>query len=99
MIFAVNNVIQRHLEKKLILSVSGGVDSTVLLYILKELNADVVVVHFNHQQRSESIIEAEYVKTLASTFQYPFEYFELSITKDFHNEAHQQRRFYLLEMA
>ena len=99
MIFAVNNVIQRHLEKKLIVSVSGGVDSTVLLYILKELNAEIVVVHFNHQQRSESIIEAEYVKTLASTFQYPFEYFELSITKDFHNEAHQQRRFYLLEMA
>lgn len=83
MIFAVNNVIQRHLEKKLILSVSGGVDSTVLLYILKELNADIVVVHFNHQQRSESIIEAEYVKTLASTFQYPLNILNYQLQKIF----------------
>lgn len=99
MLFAVNNVIKAHVEKKLILAVSGGVDSTVLLYLLKALNANVVVVHFNHQQRAESIMEAEYVKSLAQTFDYPYEYFELSIEKDFHNEAHQQRRTHLLAVA
>ncbi|NMA04798.1 MAG: tRNA lysidine(34) synthetase TilS [Acholeplasmataceae bacterium] len=99
MLFKVKNVITLHLEKKIVLSVSGGVDSTVLLYLLKELNADLVVVHFNHQQRQESILEAEYVKMLADKFGYPFEYFKLDIKEDFHNEAHNQRRFHLINVA
>lgn len=99
MLFKVKNVINSHFEKKIILSVSGGVDSTVLLYLLKELNADLVIVHFNHQQREESVVEAEYVKMLSNKFGYPFEYFELDIKEDFHNEAHNQRRSLLINVA
>lgn len=99
MLFKVKNVINSHLKNKIILSVSGGVDSTVLLYLLKDLNADLVVVHFNHQQRPESVLEAEYVKALSKKFNYPFEYFELDIKEDFHNEAHNQRRFHLINIA
>lgn len=99
MLFKVKNVINLHLDKKIILSVSGGVDSTVLLYLLKELNADLVIVHFNHQQRKESVLEAEYVKALSKEFNYPFEYFELDIKEDFHNEAHNQRRVHLMNVA
>ena len=99
MLFKVNNVIKSHLKKKLILSVSGGVDSTVLLYALHALNADIVVVHFNHMKRAESTLEAEYVRSLAETFNYPFEYFELEILEDFHNQAHTQRRFHLMNVA
>ncbi len=99
MLFKVKNVINSHLKNKIILSVSGGVDSTVLLYLLKELNADLVIVHFNHQQRPESALEAEYVKTLSEKFGFPFEYFELDIKENFHNEAHNQRRFHLINVA
>ncbi len=99
MLFNVKNVINSHLKNKIILSVSGGVDSTVLLYLLKELNADLVIVHFNHQQRPESALEAEYVKTLSEKFGFPFEYFELDIKENFHNEAHNQRRFHLINVA
>lgn len=99
MLNAVNNVIQPHLKKKLILSVSGGVDSTVLFYLLHNLKANLVIVHFNHQQRDASILEAEYVKSLANKYDYPFEYIELSIDEDFHNQAHHLRKAHLIDIA
>ncbi|NLZ31433.1 MAG: tRNA(Ile)-lysidine synthetase, partial [Methanomicrobiales archaeon] len=47
----VSKILAPHKKKKIVISVSGGIDSLVLLDILMELNYSLVVVNFNHQQR------------------------------------------------
>lgn len=50
--------------KKLLLAVSGGVDSMVLLYLFKQLNFDVAVAHCNFNLRgTESDGDETFVKT------------------------------------
>jgi tRNA(Ile)-lysidine synthetase-like protein len=48
-------------EEKLILSISGGVDSMVCSYILERLKIDYVCVHINYTNREENKLEEEYV--------------------------------------
>ena len=46
----------------IIVSLSGGVDSMVILYILKMLNViDVIAVHLDYRNRSETGLEAEFI--------------------------------------
>jgi tRNA(Ile)-lysidine synthetase-like protein len=53
-------------DKKVLVAVSTGIDSSVLLDILiknkETLNIEIVVAHVNHQRREESEKEAEYIK-------------------------------------
>jgi tRNA(Ile)-lysidine synthetase-like protein len=53
-----------HLDKKVtyILSLSGGVDSMVLSYLLKVNNFKFVVVHISYQNRPECELEKEFLK-------------------------------------
>ncbi len=70
----VSEQLREHLSAnpKLIIGVSGGADSMALLYVLKKLNADAVVVHINYQQRGkESDKDQELVEQLS--FQWGFE--------------------------
>ena len=99
MINSVNDLLKDHKNEKIVVSVSGGVDSLVLFFILLNLGYDLVLVHFNHQKRDNSILEADYLKTLCEELNVPFEYFILDIKKDFHNEAHHLRKKYLTEVA
>ncbi|WP_130735139.1 tRNA lysidine(34) synthetase TilS [Flavobacterium sp. J27] len=73
--------IQQHLErnfsfikgKRLLLAVSGGIDSMVLLSICKKLQLDVGVAHCNFQLRgSESETDARFVEEKANVLQIPF---------------------------
>lgn len=54
-------------NKKVLVGVSGGIDSMVLLTILEKLqdkyNFKIVVGHVNHKKRQESEIEEEYIKS------------------------------------
>ncbi len=65
-----NNLVNFNFDKNkpLVLSVSTGVDSMVLLDILYKLNLDIIVVHFNHNKREQSkeeeIFINEYCKNL-----------------------------------
>lgn len=57
--------------ERVMVGVSGGVDSVVLLHILKELSADrgweISVAHFNHQLRGRaSEVDEQFVANLAS---------------------------------
>jgi tRNA(Ile)-lysidine synthase len=56
----------------ILVGVSGGPDSLCLLDLLVRAQKDVFVAHFNHQLRSESDDEAEYVKTQAARYGLPF---------------------------
>lgn len=63
--------------EKLLVAVSGGVDSVVLLHVLHELAAThhwpLIVAHFNHQLRgSASDRDEQFVADLSATFQLPF---------------------------
>ncbi len=92
-------LLNEHQNNKIIISVSGGVDSLVLFYLMHELKFDLVLVHFNHQQREASNDEALYLKDLTSKLNIPFEYFVLDIKNDFHNQAHHLRKKHLKEVA
>ena len=62
--------------EKLVVAVSGGVDSVCLLYILaslrKQLEIDLHIAHLNHQLRGkDSAADARYVSTLAKRLGIP----------------------------
>ncbi len=59
---------------KLIVAVSGGVDSVVLLDMLVRTGKhDLVVAHFDHGIRSDSSLDADFVSGLAEKYRLPFE--------------------------
>ena len=97
----VNTVLEPYKNKKLILSVSGGVDSLVLFDLLYQLKYHFVVVHFNHQQREQSDIEAKYIKELCEKNNIKFECFLLEVDKgaNFQSEASNLRREHLIQVA
>ena len=70
-----------HIEKeelfgrhdKLLLTVSGGLDSIVLLHLMHEMEMDCVVAHCNFRLRGEDSEGDEvFVQKLAETYNYPF---------------------------
>ncbi|MBU1141272.1 MAG: tRNA lysidine(34) synthetase TilS [Firmicutes bacterium] len=87
-------------KSTLILSVSGGVDSMVLLSVLLNSLYKLVVVHFNHLKRDESVIEKDLVESFCQKNEIPFHYYTISIKSgNFHHQAHQMRIHYLNEVA
>ncbi|MCC7362740.1 MAG: tRNA lysidine(34) synthetase TilS [Dehalococcoidia bacterium] len=57
-------------------AVSGGPDSVACLLILNELRArfgyDIIVAHFDHQLRPDSVADLQWVSDLASRLELPF---------------------------
>jgi tRNA(Ile)-lysidine synthase len=59
---------------KIIVAVSGGIDSCVLLFLLHELNFNCVVVHCNFSLRNEeSDNDENFVKELSKEYHFEFE--------------------------
>jgi len=63
---------------RVLVAVSGGIDSVVLLHLLKRLDDEyrlnLVVAHLNHSMRGEEAVrDAEFVEELASFSDLPFE--------------------------
>jgi tRNA(Ile)-lysidine synthase len=57
---------------RLIVGVSGGIDSVLLLYLLHQANINCVVAHVNFQLRGEeSERDMQFVEILADKFNYP----------------------------
>ncbi len=87
-------------KSTLILSVSGGVDSMVMLTLLLQGPYKIVVVHFNHLKRDASYIEKDLVENYCQKYEIPFHYYTISVKGgNFHHNAHQMRMFYLNEVA
>lgn len=54
---------------KYVVAVSGGVDSVVLLDLLsKEKNYELLVAHFDHGIRQDSVLDADFVSSLANKY-------------------------------
>ena len=60
----------------ILVGVSGGVDSVVLLHLLQAINDDtrpkISVAHINHQLRDESDSDEKFVRKLAESYRIPF---------------------------
>lgn len=84
----------------LVLSVSGGIDSMVMLHMLKDSPYQIVVTHFNHLKRDQSIIEKDLVENFCKTHEIPFHYYTIKVKEgNFHHQAHILREHYLNEVA
>ncbi|MGM0167825.1 tRNA(Ile)-lysidine synthetase [Enterococcus sp. AZ135] len=59
-------------DKKILLAVSTGVDSMVLLHLLEQQGVNIGIAHVNHQLRSESKKEAEFIQDYCEARQLPF---------------------------
>lgn len=81
-----------------LVSVSGGVDSMVLLHALKELKP--IVVHFNHHVRKESIKDEQLVSSFCLNEGLAFFKDDIIVASgNFQSEAHHQRQNKLIQIA
>jgi tRNA(Ile)-lysidine synthetase-like protein len=65
LINSIKKNIEKNIEKnskKCLISLSGGVDSMVLISILKYLNYEIVALHINYNNRDESTNEEEFLE-------------------------------------
>jgi len=86
MIYKVSEFIHKHQlfekDSKLLVAVSGGVDSVVLLHLLQSLHYNCVVAHCNfHLRGAESDRDADFVKTQAEIYGIKFLRADFDTTK------------------
>lgn len=79
---------------KIVIGVSGGIDSMVLLNILHNLKYNIVIAHVNHNVRIESNDELLFVKNYANTLNIPFETTTLPKIENTNFEAEARRLRY-----
>lgn len=84
--------------QKLLVAVSGGVDSMVLLHALKDLSP--TVVHINHHKRVEAIEDETLVTSFCIQEQLTYFIKHIDVNKgNFQAEAHALRQSIYLEIA
>lgn len=89
----------------IVVAVSGGIDSVVLLHMLKQEGFEqCVVAHVDHQLRETSAKDAEFVAELADDYGYAFEQktvniAELAVGKNVEAVGREQRYGFFQEIA
>lgn len=64
----------KNIKEPLILSLSGGVDSMVLLFIIKRiLQKDLIAIHINYNNRPETNLEEQYLREYCENMDITFE--------------------------
>jgi len=84
---------------KLIAAISGGVDSCVLLHMLKAEDHELVVSHFDHRMRDDSDTDSRFVERLAETYDLDFELGESSQKLTSEAEAREARWDFLRKVS
>ena len=76
---------QQHIRvdgEKIIIGLSGGMDSVCLFHVLKDLGASLEAVHVNHQIRGEEAIRDElFAKELCAQYNIPFRGYRFDVPK------------------
>ncbi len=88
-------------NKPIVLAISGGVDSMVLLDVFLTLNKKVILAHVNHKKRKESDTEEASLKALATKKKIPFEAFTIEgpLEGNFQEASRQKRYAFFKEVA
>jgi len=81
---------------KYVAAISGGVDSMVLLFLLSQLNADVVVAHYDHGIRPNSKTDRLLVQRAAKNYGMVFEYAEGKLGPDASEDTARRARYEFL---
>ncbi|CAM1351207.1 tRNA lysidine(34) synthetase TilS [Tenacibaculum insulae] len=69
-------------EKKLLIAISGGIDSVVLTHLLQQLNYDISLAHCNFQLRDEeSNLDELFIKNLGTELNIPVFSIQFETTK------------------
>lgn len=89
--------------KLLVVSVSGGADSMVLLHLLIKLGYEISsIVHFNHNVRPEAEADAEFVKLVGKSLGLPVQIVSLPFGSEnmanFEAKAHKMRSAFFNKM-
>lgn len=80
-----------------LVAVSGGIDSVVLLDQLAKANEhELVVAHFDHGIRDDSVADARFVEALAERYHLPFVSTREELGKQASEERARQRRYHFL---
>lgn len=83
--------------KRYVVAVSGGVDSVALLHMMRQLpRVELIVAHFDHGIRPDSIDDALFVSALASHYQLPFESRREELGEQASEEQARARRYAFL---
>ena len=78
-------------SKNVFLACSGGVDSIVLLHLLKSLKVNLTVIHVNYQLRGEeSNLDANLVESVCNELRIPFEIRVIDLKKALENGGNLQ---------
>ena len=85
----------------IILAISGGIDSMVLLDLFKKQGFNIVICHVNHNQRKESEIEEKYLREYAKANDIPFELYDYhpKDKRNFQAVAHQKRYEFFYDIS
>ena len=81
-------------RSRILCAVSGGIDSTVMLHIMHELDMDCVVAHCNfHLRGNDSNLDQQFVSNLAQKLEY------ICITQEFDTEQYAKQNGLSIQMA
>jgi len=86
---------------KILVGVSGGLDSMVLLHVLHKLEFNIVAAHINYQLRGQdSEMDFELVKSVCKKLHVPFYHkiVHLDTTKSIQTEARETRRSFFINV-
>lgn len=89
--------------KKAIVSLSGGVDSMVMLIILKRLGADVRAVHIVYGNRAESEDECRFITEYCRRLEVPLSLYRIpwlrrgAVEREFYEDMTRQLRFWVYQ--
>ena len=89
-------------EETIVVALSGGVDSMVLLHLIKEnLNKKIIIAHINHKVRKESDIEEAYLREFSKHEGFIFEclHIEETIEANFEARARDIRKEFYEELC
>tara|TARA_S200000501_G_scaffold190210_1_gene179086 strand:- start:78835 stop:80220 length:1386 start_codon:yes stop_codon:yes gene_type:complete len=70
-----HNLLESDTKQKLLIAVSGGMDSMAMFFAIKSLKCfDFVIGHVDHALRNESVDDLKFVESIARKFEVPFFY-------------------------